>query len=73
MLASHLPEKILPDLAPYKQLPAGCRGFIGPVPPPLWISAPHGAIQLYQKYIKKYVSIQVRITLCQHPNGDKNF
>ena len=26
---------ILPDLAP--GLEAGCRGIIGPVPPPLWI------------------------------------
>jgi hypothetical protein len=25
---------------------SGCRGFIGPVPPPLWIRVPHGAIQL---------------------------
>jgi len=35
---SHLPEsplmRILPELAPK----IGCRGFAGPVPPPLWMS-----------------------------------
>jgi len=35
---SHLPEsplvRILPELAPK----IGCRGFTGPVPPPLWMS-----------------------------------
>ncbi len=33
----------LPDLAPYR-FTAGCRGFVGPVPPPLWISAPLGLL-----------------------------
>lgn len=44
---SHLPEIVLPELAPkttaaqaFSLLPTapGCRGFIGPVPPPLWMS-----------------------------------
>jgi len=29
-----------------KRLVFGCRGIVGPVPPPLWIRVPHGAIQL---------------------------
>src|SRR5690606_29370587 len=40
-IPSHLPEIcILPELAPCLgpvRFPVGCRGFIGPVPPPLWI------------------------------------
>lgn len=30
--------RALPELAPAGLL-SGCRGFIGPVPPPLWMSA----------------------------------
>jgi hypothetical protein len=39
-------------LAPFQLLSnddyslAGCRGIAGPFPPPLWIRAPYGAIEL---------------------------
>jgi hypothetical protein len=31
-------SRALPELAP-AEIFSGCRGFIGPVPPPLWMSA----------------------------------
>lgn len=40
----------LPELAPFKLSPGGCQGIIGPVPPPFWISAPLGAVQLLAIY-----------------------
>jgi hypothetical protein len=36
----------LPELAPSRLSPGGCRGIIGPFPPPLWISAPLRAVKL---------------------------
>ncbi|GIV67025.1 MAG: hypothetical protein KatS3mg047_1418 [Bellilinea sp.] len=35
---NHRILRILPELAPAECF-SGCRGFIGPVPPPLWMSA----------------------------------
>jgi hypothetical protein len=43
----------LSELAPFQLLSndddslAGCRGIAGPFPPPLWIRAPCGAIELF--------------------------
>ncbi len=38
-----------PDLAPCRHPPVGCRGFIGPVPPPLLISA----LQLWLRSLRE--------------------
>ncbi|GAP10247.1 hypothetical protein BECAL_01410 [Bellilinea caldifistulae] len=35
---NHRILRILPELAPADWI-SGCRGFFGPVPPPLWMSA----------------------------------
>jgi len=53
-LPSHLPENTSAGVGTLKAIRlinqlfslAGCRGFIGPVPPPLWIRAPLGAVKL---------------------------
>jgi len=53
-LPSHLPENTSAGVGTLKavsmdrfaNLAAGCRGFKGPVPPPLWIRAPLGAFIL---------------------------
>jgi hypothetical protein len=53
-LPSHLPENTSAGVGTLKAISldrlafslAGCRGFKGPVPPPLWIRAPLGAIKL---------------------------
>ncbi len=46
---SHLPEppqlRLLPELAPR----IGCRGFTGPVPPPLWMSGIGNYLIIRQK------------------------
>ena len=40
---SHLPELLSEGVGTLDHDDPGCRGFTGPVPPPLWIRAPSGA------------------------------
>ena len=44
----------LPELAPSRLSPGGCRGIIGPFPPPLWISAPLRAVKLLVCFISRF-------------------
>jgi hypothetical protein len=45
-LPSYLPDYSV-GISTMSQFPVpGCRGFIGPVPPPLWIEVPFRAIEL---------------------------
>ena len=46
-ISNNLDVVPLPELAPSTRS-WGCRGFIGPVPPPLWIRVPLGAIDLWR-------------------------
>ena len=52
-LPSHLPENFTAGLGTLilEKLKLGCRGFKGPVPPPLWIRvAVIGAIELWREF-----------------------
>ena len=53
--ASHLPERPSDGISTMEyslkklRVDPGCRGFTGPVPPPLWIRVPLGAIQFVDR------------------------
>jgi len=65
-ISSHLPENFLPELAPLRVLfasrSAGCRGFIGPIPPPLWIRETVGQYLIFNGlfYITAKKACQIR-------------
>jgi hypothetical protein len=40
----------LPELAPCRDLTPGCRGFLGPIPPPLWIKVT--TMQLLERSVR---------------------
>ena len=45
---------------------AGCRGIAGPFPPPLWIRAPCGAVELCPHNIM----VSLESQLCRCPDND---
>jgi hypothetical protein len=50
----------LPELAPVL---SGCRGFTGPVPPPLWMSKNIGRIIPYLEKKGKFVKVKEKILM----------